>query len=117
ERQKAHTFMKRGDIFENPVTGKPWHDERSQRDHYWNPTLLRLGIRRRRAYATRATWATKLIMAGLKPAYIANQLGHTVMVLLTVYARWIEKADKGNEAAEVAKLFKTEKSALEEPKK
>jgi len=31
---KSFTMMKRDDIFENPVTGKAWHDERSQRDHY-----------------------------------------------------------------------------------
>jgi integrase len=58
---KAYTFMKLDedgeemDIFENPVTNRPWHDERSQRDHYWNPTMKRCGIRQRRAYATRHT--------------------------------------------------------------
>ena len=52
EAMKPYTFMKRdergrqSDIFENPVTGSHWHDERSQRDHYWHPTLKRLGTRR-----------------------------------------------------------------------
>lgn len=86
------------DIFHNPVTGKPWHDERSQREHYWNPALLRSGVRRRRAYATRHTYATRLIMAGFKPPYVAAQMGHTVAVLFSTYFKWINDADKGEQA-------------------
>lgn len=95
---KPFTFLKQGDVFENPVTGKPWHDERSQRDHYWKPTLKRLGIRHRPAYNTRHTYATIALMAGVKPPYIAQQLGHTnTKMLFEKYARWINEADKGNE--------------------
>lgn len=97
---KTHTFMK-GEgvsIFENPVTGRPWHDERSQRDHYWTPTLKRLGIRHRRAYNTRHTYATAALMAGVNPAYIARQLGHAnTKMLFDTYSRWIDGADKGVE--------------------
>ena len=82
------------DLFENPVTGRAWHDERSQRDH-WTPTLKRLGIRRRRAYCTRHTYCTAALMAGLNPAYIAGRAGHSVKMLLEVYARWIPGADAG----------------------
>ena len=45
-------------IFQNVETNKPLYDERSQRDHFWTPTLRRLGIRHRRAYQTRHTYAT-----------------------------------------------------------
>lgn len=98
---KAYTYMKGKEdacVFENPVTGKPWHDERSQRDHYWTPTLKRLGIRHRRAYNTRHTYATAALMRGVNPAYIARQLGHAnTKMLFEVYSRWIDKADKGAE--------------------
>lgn len=101
---KQYTFMKKSkdgesaDIFENPVTIRPWHDERSQRDHYWTPTLKRLGIRHRRAYNTRHTFATTALMAGVNPAYIAHQLGHAnTKMLFEKYARWIGGADKGVE--------------------
>lgn len=101
---KKYTFLKKDkegrptDIFENPVTGRPWHDERSQRDHYWTPTLKRLGIRHRRAYNTRHTYATAALMAGINPAYIARQLGHAnTKMLFEKYARWIDGADKGRE--------------------
>jgi len=105
---KAYTFLKRTDdgrevdVFENPVTGRAWHDERSQRDHYWTPTLKRLGIRRRRAYCTRHTYCTAALMAGIKPAYIAAQAGHSVKMLLDTYARWIPGADAGSERERLA---------------
>ena len=101
---KAHTFMKgvEADVFMNPVTGKSWHDERSQRDHYWAPTLRRLGIRHRRAYQTRHTYATIALMAGVNPTYISRQMGHAnAKMLFTVYAKWIDGADKGRERAKL----------------
>lgn len=91
------TKMKRADIFENPVTGRPWHDERSQRDHYWKPSLRRLGIRERRSYTTRHTFCTVALMNRVQPAYIAAQAGHSLKMLLDVYARWIPGADGGAE--------------------
>lgn len=103
ELMKPYTFMQTtgvegdnsADIFQNHVTGKAWHDERSQRDHYWRPSLKRLGIRWRRPYNTRHTYATVALMAGVPPAYIANQLGHSLQMLLEKYARWIPGADNG----------------------
>jgi integrase len=100
---KAYTFMKRTesgnamDIFENPVTNKPWHDERSQRDNYWAPTLKKLGIRSRRSYSTRHAYCTVALMRGVNPAYIASQAGHSVKMLLEKYARWIPGTDGGHE--------------------
>jgi integrase len=114
---KPLTFMKRDketrepvDIFENPVTGRAWHDERSQRDNYWKPSLLALGIRERRAYATRHTFCTVALMGGVKPAYIAAQAGHSLKMLLEVYARWIPGNDNGVErrAMEAAQAHKPE---------
>lgn len=95
---RPHTFMaaQDADVFQNPVTGRPWHDERSQRDHYWKPSLKRLGIRARRSYATRHTYCTVALMAGVPAAYIAAQAGHSVKMLLDSYARWIEGADGGS---------------------
>lgn len=103
---KPYTALKAADVFENPVTGDPWHDERSQRDHYWTPTLKRLGIRHRTAYNTRHTYATAALMAGVKPPYIAAQLGHTnTKMLFEKYARWINAADKGNERRALEAAF------------
>lgn len=94
---KPHTFMKGEDaeVFMNPVTGRAWHDERSQRDHYWKPALRRCGIRARRAYCTRHTYATTGLMSGkVPPAYLARQMGHKgAKMFFEVYAKWIDRAD------------------------
>lgn len=106
QKMKAFTYMKSPEIFENPVTLKPWHDDRSQRDHYWKPSLKRLGIRMRRAYQTRHTYATNALMAGANPAYIAQQLGHAnAKMLFTVYAKWIYTADRGREKAKMERVL------------
>jgi integrase len=106
---KPYTYMKGAEIFENPVTGKPWHDERSQRDHYWKPCLKRLGVRMRRAYQTRHTYATNNLMGGVNPAYIARQMGHSnAKMLFTVYAKWIDAADRGREKAKMEAVMSNE---------
>jgi integrase len=98
KRQKAHTFLKaHGYVFENPVTGNPWHDERSQRDHYWTPALKRCGIRHRGSYHTRHTFATIVIMVGCNATWVAKQMGNSPRVIYKHYARWIDAADKSNE--------------------
>ncbi|MFC7460800.1 Arm DNA-binding domain-containing protein [Hydrogenophaga defluvii] len=100
EREKEEDTS--ADIFQHPVTGRPWHDERSQRDTYWRPSLKRQGVRWRTAYATRHTFATCALMAGVPPAYIAAQLGHSVKMLLDRYARWIPGGDGGGARALLA---------------
>lgn len=121
---KSHTFMKKqdrqedtaADIFMNPITGKPWHDERSQRDTYWRPSLKRLGIRWRSAYNTRHTFATAALMAGVPPAYLADQLGHSLQMLLTKYARWIRNGDNGAAKAMMMEAFGKSNSSQIRPK-
>ncbi len=113
---KPWTFMAGEDaeIFQNPVTNRPFHDERSQRDHYWTPCLKRLGIRRRRAYQTRHTYAATALGGGVNPAYIARQMGHkNAKMLFTVYAKWIDGADRGRERAKMEAVLANEKAALE----
>lgn len=100
------TSMKSEYIFENPLTGAPWHDERSQRDTYWKPCLKRLRIRQRRAYCTRHTYATVALMGGVNAAYVAAQMGHSsTKMFFETYARWIEGADKGIQRAAMAAAF------------
>lgn len=67
--------------------------------------LVAIGIRRRRAYATRHTYCTSLLMAGVQPAYIAAQAGHSVKVLLEVYSRWLPGADGGRQKALMEAVF------------
>ena len=66
----------------------PWSDERSQRETYWQPTLQALGIRYRRPYNTRHTYATIGLMNGVDPSYMADQLGHDKEQFFGTYTKW-----------------------------
>lgn len=123
---RSYTFMLRterdgdpdnsADIFQNPITGRPWHDERSQRDTYWRPCLKRLGIRWRRPYNARHTYATELLMARVPAAYIASQLGHSIKMLLERYARWIPGNDNGSAREMAAAAMKSSPSVPQKQK-
>jgi len=41
------------------------------------------------------------LMAGMNPAFIANQLGHSVQMLLSTYAKWL---NSNSDWAEMQKL-------------
>lgn len=105
-RQKPLTFLKDGYVFDNPVTGEPYTEERPLRRAYWNPSLKALGMRERNFYQTRHTYATLNLMAGANPMWVAKQLGHaTMQMVLTVYSKWIDGADKSNERGKIDSMF------------
>jgi integrase len=100
-RQKKHTFLAGGRIFEDPRYNQPWIDERAFRRSFWGPTLKRLGIRYRRPYNCRHTYATALIMANANHKWASLQLGHSVEMFQKTYTKWI---DGDQNEAEIAKL-------------
>jgi integrase len=63
--------------------------------------LEALKIKPRSQYNCRHTYATMCLMAGMNPAFIAGQLGHSVQVLLSTYARWLSST---TDWSEVGKL-------------
>ncbi len=63
--------------------------------------LKALEIKPRSQYNCRHTYATMCLMAGMNPAFIAGQLGHSVQVLLSTYARWLSSP---GDWSEVGKL-------------
>ncbi|MCY1459977.1 hypothetical protein D9M71_774960 [compost metagenome] len=83
--------------------------ENTPKEHL-NAALKALGIRRRRQYAARHTYATICLMAGMTPAFVAKQLGHSVQVLLDTYARWI---DSESDFIELDKLSQIKNPILE----
>ncbi len=84
-----------------PSKGQPFVKQTSDLHHQWRPTLKELGIRYRPPYNCRHTYATICLMAGMNPAFIAKQLGHSVQMLLDRYAHWI---DGENDWAQMEKL-------------
>jgi integrase len=90
QRQRAHTQLAGGAVFNDPRFGQRWVDERAFRRSFWTPTLKRLGIRYRRPYNMRHTYATTMLMAGMNPAFCARQLGHSVEMFHRTYAKWLD---------------------------
>lgn len=88
--QRQHTEMAGSEVFQDPRYGTPWADERAFRRSYWTPTLKRLGIRYRRPYNMRHTYATTMLMASMTPAFCARQLGHSVDIFLRTYSKWLD---------------------------
>lgn len=80
-----------------PSKGQVHIKQTSDVHFQWRPTLQALGIRYRPPYNCRHTYATICLMSGLKPAFIAQQLGHSVQMLLTTYARWINSSSDWDE--------------------
>lgn len=62
----------------------------------------RAGVRYRRPYTLRHTFASKALSAGVEVAWLAQQLGDRVETVLRHYARWIGSAER--DARELAKL-------------
>lgn len=100
-RQRAHTYLAGGAVFYDPLHGEAWADERNFKKRCWAPCLKRLGLRYRPPYNTRHTYATLLLMRGVKTAFAAKQMGHSRQVFDSTYARWI---DGDSDDLEMAKL-------------
>ncbi|MFB4392145.1 integrase [Pseudomonas sp. LS_2] len=80
-----------------PSKGGLWINEPSVTIRYLKPALKALRIRERRQYDTRYTYATRCLMAGMNPTFIANQLGHSVETLLSTYTKWISSSSDWRE--------------------
>lgn len=115
QRQRQHTYLGAGAVFQDPRYSTPWEDERAFRRSYWTPILKLLGIRYRRPYNLRHTYATAMLMAGMAPAFCAKQLGHSIEMFLKTYARWLNGEQDDREMARleatiVPKLFPGERA-------
>ena len=84
-----------------PSGGSEFIGRPSQTGEKFSKALAALKIRARPQYNCRHTYATMCLMAGMNTAFIAGQLGHSVQVLLTTYAKWLSST---NDWSEVGKL-------------
>ena len=106
ERQFSRTGLAGKHVWLSPFhgngrkPGEPWLDEHRQGEMFRTAVKL-LKIRPRPAKNTRHTYATIMLMAGVKPSWAAAQLGHSVEMFLKRYARWLPGADRGEEIAKV----------------
>lgn len=74
--QKAHTWLAGAEIFQNPNTGERWTGDQPIRKTLWTYVLKRAGVRYRKPYQTRHTYASMMLSAGEHPMWVAKQMGH-----------------------------------------
>lgn len=89
--QKALSYLHpSGRVFLNPRTGEPWTGDQAIRKTLWAHALKRAGVRYRRPYQTRHTYASMMVSAGEPLAWVSRQMGHTsVVTTARIYANWI----------------------------
>ncbi|MDR5761910.1 Arm DNA-binding domain-containing protein [Caballeronia sp. LZ035] len=110
QRQRALTQMAGGRVFQDPRHNEPFHSEEAFQRVFWARILKRLGIRYRRPYNMRHTYATSMLMAGMTPAFCARQLGHTVEMFLRIYTKWIDGSQNDLEMARLESAIQSPES-------
>ncbi|MGJ8518420.1 Arm DNA-binding domain-containing protein [Carnimonas bestiolae] len=105
KRQAVHSRMAGEHVFLDSRHGTPWEHERAFRRAFWEPCLKRLGIRYRRPYNMRHTYATIMLMAGITPAFAATQMGHSIEIFLRTYARWLDGSQNDMEMRRLEASF------------
>ncbi|APF00818.1 Arm DNA-binding domain-containing protein [Pseudomonas putida] len=92
--QKEHTFLADKEVFQNPRTLERWAGDQPIRKTMWHPAMKKAGVRYRRPYQTRHTYASMMLSAGEHPMWVAKQMGHTDWTMIArVYGRWMPSAD------------------------
>lgn len=105
KRQKDHTYLAGGEVFQNPRTLAQWEGDQPIRKTMWVPTLKRAGVRYRKPYQTRHTYASMMLMGGEDVRWLATQLGHTDWAFTArTYTKWID-SDAPNAGSKVAQWF------------
>ena len=80
-------------VFHNPKINDRWQNTERIRQH-WIAALKAAGVRYRKPYQARHTFASSMLSAGEPAQWVADQMGHEDVSMLTdVYARWVRLPD------------------------
>ncbi|MDB5814018.1 MAG: site-specific integrase [Rhodocyclales bacterium] len=115
--QKAYTYLKGEEIFNNPRTELPWKGDQPIRQA-WTPILKLAKVRYRRPYQTRHTYASMMLSAGEHPMWVAQQMGHKDWTMIArIYGKWMPSVEPeaGNKAVAAFTEKLANKLALPSP--
>lgn len=88
-RKDSCSFIFRPRQSGNNNAGGEWYSPGSMRLS-WNSIMKKAGIRHRKSYESRHTFACWALSAGANPNFIAEQMGHTsAQMVYTVYGKWM----------------------------
>lgn len=91
-KQKKFTFMKSDFIVTNKL-GAPFMKYDNIKEFHYFRALKALGLKERKLYQTRHTFAVMMLKAGEELAWIRDMLGHTdLKQLVERYGNWINKS-------------------------
>lgn len=92
--QKQHTYFMQGRVFHNPTTQQPWEcDQQIQKA--WKRLLTKAGVRYRRPYQTRHSFASMMLSRGENLLWVSKQLGHKkIETTIKYYATWMPDHSK-----------------------
>lgn len=87
---KEFTYLAGETVFASPrYSGQAFYGPKAPNEVFQH-CLKKLGIRQRRTYNTRHTFATQMLMDNVKPGFAAKVLGHSLTVFFSTYAKWLE---------------------------
>lgn len=91
ERQQQYRISSVNEVFYRLDKFELFNDQ-CIRKSIWKPALKRAGLTYRNPYQTRHTYASKQLINGKNPLYVANQMGHTDWGMIRkIYGRWINQ--------------------------
>ena len=96
-----------GHMWVNSVKGNQVNYAHDYFNKRWNAAIEKAGVRFRRAYNTRHTYASIGLSAGADPQWLANQLGHDIRTFFTTYAKY---QNKGIDPTQQSKILAFENS-------
>lgn len=71
----------------------------------WVHAMKKAGVRYRRPYQTRHTYASMMLSVGEHPMWVAKQMGHSDWTIIArVYGRWMSTAN-GNAGSKAEAIF------------
>lgn len=101
--QMEFTYLKGAEVFQNPLNLRRWNGDQQIRQ-MWVATMKKCGVRYRRPYQTRHTYASMMLSAGENPMWVAKQMGHVDWTMIAkVYGKWMPDAqpEAGNKAVAI----------------
>jgi len=119
--QKEYTMLLdggKGYIFHNPNTNEQWRGDEKMREH-WKVWCKTAGVRYRRPYNLRHTYATLMFMSNENIRFVSKQMGHSSPTqTYDLYGDWLDEdsPETGNKAVEKFSLLDTFKSPKKEAK-
>lgn len=92
--QKQYTYDLGEEIFHNPKKNKAWTGDQQVRKSLWIPAVRKAGVRYRRPYQTRHTYASMMLSSREHPMWVAQQMGHSDWSMIAKrYGKWMPEAE------------------------